>query len=179
MRAPGRSVAVTLLAAALVTPSVPALAGPRHADSPGQGTTRHAGQHKVTPKPKPHKAETVEHALVHWINVQRQQRGLRPLAPAGQLTRVAHRHTHDMVARGNVWHDGAVGKEVTGWVRLGEDVGKAGSLASMEKALLDTPANRVNILGPEFRDIGVGAGKRNGSLYVTVLVRQPAPLKHH
>jgi uncharacterized protein YkwD len=45
--------------------------------------------------------------------------------------------------------------------------------------LLNTPANRVNILGAEFRDIGVGAGERNGSLYVTVLVRQPTPPKHH
>jgi hypothetical protein len=84
-----------------------------------------------------------------------------------------------MIAHGKVWHDTHVGHEVTGWLRLGEDVGRAGSLASIEYALLHTRANRVNILGRDFRDIGVGTGGRGGSLYVTVLVRQPLPVRHH
>lgn len=160
MRASIRGVAVATLFVALTLPTVPAAAASGSAA-------------------KPHKSETVEHALVHWINVQRVKHGLRPLTPAADLTRVAHLHTEAMIAHGKVWHDPRVGHEVTGWLRLGEDVGRTGSLASMEYALLNTKANRVNILGAEFRDVGVGTGGRRGLLYVTVLVRQPTPAKHH
>src|SRR5438309_1277308 len=69
MRAPIRGVAVAGLAAALVTSAVPASAGARHDKTP----------HAQGAKPaKPAKHESAEHALVHWINVQREQRGLRP-----------------------------------------------------------------------------------------------------
>ena len=119
------------------------------------------------------KPETLEHALIHWVNVQRRQHGLGPLAPAAELTAAAHRHTAQMAATAHVFHDPTLGHEVHGWISLGEDVGRAASAAAVEKAFLADEQDRFNLLGPAFRHIGVGTRTRGGLLYVTIVTRRP------
>jgi uncharacterized protein YkwD len=121
-----------------------------------------------------HKPETLEHALVHWVNVQRQHKGLPALSPAADLTAAAHRHTAQMAKTGHVAHNPTLGKEVHGWLSLGEDVGSAATLHDLEQAFLADAHDRANLLGPGFRHIGVGTKVRNGLLYVTVVTRRPA-----
>jgi uncharacterized protein YkwD len=133
---------------------------------------------KGTAKPV-HKTETVEHALVHWVNVQRQHQGLPPLAPAADLTAVAHRHTATMAKGDRVFHDPALGKKVHGYVSLGEDVGSAATVAALEKAFLTDAHNRANLLGQGFRHIGVGTKTHDGLLYVTILTRRPLTATQH
>jgi uncharacterized protein YkwD len=125
-----------------------------------------------------HKTETPEHALIHWVNVQRQHAGLGPLAPWADLTTVAHKHTAQMAKDDHVFHDPTLSKEVHGWQALGEDVGSAASLGDLEKALLSDAHNRFNLLGPEFRHIGVGVKIHGGLLYVTIVTRQPTTATH-
>lgn len=139
----------------------------------------------VTPAPalakgpgSTHKPETTEHALIHWVNVQRQHAGLGPLAPWADLTAVAHKHTARMADDGHVFHDPTLSKEVHGWLALGEDVGSAASLAALEKALLASAHNRFNLLDPAFRHIGVGVKSHDGLLYVTIVTRRPSPATH-
>jgi uncharacterized protein YkwD len=123
--------------------------------------------------------ESIEHALVHWVNVQRQQRGLAALAPAADLTSVAHQHTAEMAEGDHVFHDPTLGKKVHGYLSLGEDVGSAATLAALEKAFLADANNRANLVGPAYRQIGVGTKIRDGLLYVTILTRRPSTVAHH
>jgi uncharacterized protein YkwD len=148
---------VAVITAALTVTSTPALA-------------------KGQDKPKP---ESVEHALVHWVNVQRQHNGLPPLAPAADLTAVAHRHTATMAKTDHVFHDPTLGKEVHGYLSLGEDVGSAASVAALEKAFLADAHNRANLLGSRFKHIGVGTKVHDGLLYVTILTRRPSTATQH
>jgi uncharacterized protein YkwD len=143
---------VAVLSATLVTNAPPALA-------------------KNTKQVKP--KETAEHALIHWVNVQRRDAGLRPVSKAADLTALAHRHTAHMAKNDRVFHNRLLGSEVHGWLTLGEDVGSAASLSDLEKAFLSTAANRANLLGPGMRQIGVGTRTREGLLYVTVIMLRP------
>ena len=176
----GRAAAVAGLSCALVAgAAAPALAWPHHATNHRRPPAHQPPQHtkptpKPEPKPKPKPTETPEHALIHWLNVTRAQHGLAALASSADLTAVAHRHTAAMTARDKVFHDPTLGTEVHDWVSLGEDVGSAASLADLEHAFLRTPADRANLLGAGFRQVGVGAKLRDGLLYVTVIERRPA-----
>jgi hypothetical protein len=78
-----------------------------------------------------------------------------------------------------VFHDPALGKEVHGYLSLGEDVGSAASVADLEKAFLADAGDRANLLGPGFRHIGVGTKIRDGLLYVTILTRRPSTATQH
>ncbi len=169
----GTGAALGALCTVLV--ATPATAGAQHNPTPHNPTPHNPTQHKSTQ----HKAETPEHALVHWVNVQRQHAGHAALAPAAELTSVAHQHTAHMARLHRVFRDPYLGSEVHHWASIGEDVGSAASLADLEKALLATAANRVNLLGPGFRQIGVGIKARDGLLYVTVITRRPDSLAHH
>jgi uncharacterized protein YkwD len=142
-----------VLSAALVTTATPALA--------------------KSSKPSKHK-ETAEHALIHWVNLQRQRAGLRPVSIAPDLTALAHRHTKHMAKNDQVFHNRLLGSEVDGWLSLGEDVGSAASLGDLEQALLSSAADRANLLGPAMRQIGVGTQARDGLLYVTVITLRPS-----
>jgi uncharacterized protein YkwD len=169
-----RTTAATLAgvvsAALLVTVAVPGPALAKgHAANP-HVTKGHAA--------KPRK-ESAEHALIHWVNVQRQHAGRAALVPAADLTVVAHHHAAHMARLRRPYHDPYLGSEVHHWLSLGEDVGSAASLASLEKALLATQDNRRNLLGPGLRHIGVGVTTRDGLLYVTVVTREPDRPQRH
>jgi uncharacterized protein YkwD len=159
-RLTSRSRAVTCAGTAALL--VGLLAGPAQAGT-GHGTGR----------PTHKKAETPEHALVHWINVARAKAGLRPVTVASDLTSIAHRHAAHMAKIDKVYHDATLGSEVHNWRSLAEDVGSAGRLVDLEHAFLSNPSDRVNLHTAGFRQLGVGVTVRNGLLYVTVIMRQP------
>jgi uncharacterized protein YkwD len=138
------------------------------AAGPAQASSRHAPASATH-----HKAETPEHALVHWINQARAKAGLHPVTVAGDLTSLAHRHAAHMAKIDRVYHDPLLGSEVHGWRSLAEDVGSASRLVDLEQAFMSSPSDRVNLRTPGFRQLGVGVSVRDGLLYVTVIMRQP------
>jgi len=115
------------------------------------------------------------------INASRANAGLGPLTVEGGLVSHARNHTADMMAAGDIYHSssgelGAAGG--TGWDRMGENVGKGQSPASLHEAFMNSAGHKANILG-DYNYVGVGTGSQDGYLYVTVVFMKkgsaPAP----
>ena len=59
-----------------------------------------------------------------------------------------------------------------GWFKLGENVGKGGTIPQIHEAYLRSPSHRANILDPVFTQVGTGAVWGNCGGYRTVFTVQ-------
>ena len=108
-------------------------------------------------------------------NSDRTANGLRPLSTAADLQSAAQQHAQDMARAGVLAHTPNLGSKISGWQRLGENVGRGPNLADIETAFMNSPSHRENILDPAFTQVGIGV-VFDGSqyFYVSVLFRQPS-----
>ena len=111
---------------------------------------------------------TAERSFARLINVARGSNDLR-LDP--ELSKVAKVHTREMVRKNALFHSTStqLRNRVTNWVSLGENVGVGSSVTSLNSAFMDSPAHKANIMEPSFRYVGVGAIKKDGRLWVTMI----------
>ena len=112
--------------------------------------------------------------LVAMTNADRAAKGLKALSTAGDLSSFAQQRADEMARSGKLAHTTNLGSRVSGWKRLGENVGRGPTLQEIEAAFMASPSHRENILDPGFTQIGVGVtfdGKE--FLYVAVIFRQP------
>lgn len=88
-----------------------------------------------------------------------------------ELSKVAKVHTREMIRANTLHHTPSrkLRRRVTNWVTLGENVGVGSTIRSLHNAFMNSPAHRDNILYSTYRYVGVGAIKRNGRLWVTVI----------
>ena len=108
-------------------------------------------------------------------NADRAAKGLKALASAGDLQSVAQKRADDMARSGRLAHSTGLGSKVSGWKRLGENVGRGPTLQEIQAAFMASPSHRQNILDPGFTQVGVGVtfdGKEY--LYVAVIFREPS-----
>ena len=56
----------------------------------------------------------------------------------------------------------------SGWSKLGENVGRGGTVDSLHKAFMDSAGHKANILG-DYNYAGIGTASSDGVLYVTVV----------
>lgn len=106
--------------------------------------------------------------FIDRINAERSAAGLAPLAGHGQLTSGAQAWAQQMSQTGNLAHDANIAGTVSGWTKLGENVGTGASVDLIHGALMASPQHRANILDPAFTHIGVGVVVDiNGQLWVT------------
>jgi len=113
--------------------------------------------------------------LTAMTNADRVSRGLRALSTAGDLQSLAQQRADQMARSGQLSHTVNLGSKVSGWQRLGENVGRGPKLQDIETAFMNSPSHRENILDPAFTQLGVGVtfdGKQY--LYVAVIFRQPS-----
>ncbi len=136
-------------ALALVAASLPPLTGPAHADS------------------------GIEAAFIAAANDARAAHGLPALAVAGDLTSAARAHSRVMGNASNLHHNPNLGGSVSGWQKLGENVGRGPSVDAIHRALMDSPSHRANILGGDWTQIGIGVVVVDGTIWVTQMFRQP------
>jgi uncharacterized protein YkwD len=115
---------------------------------------------------------SLERALVTKINATRAAHGLRALYFAPDMTTIAHRHSAAMASRHRLYHSDL--NRVCCFRSVGENVGYAGSVYSVHKALMNSPAHRANILGSTWRGVGVGVVQSGGYLWVTEIFRDTA-----
>lgn len=75
-----------------------------------------------------------------------------------ELSRVARRHTAEMLAQGAPYHspDRVLGRRVTNWRLLSENVGEGPTVRSTFRAFMGDAAHRYNIEHPAFTYMGVG-----------------------
>lgn len=106
------------------------------------------------------------------VNVERTERGLRPLKLNRRLSRAAARHAGDMVRRDYFSHNSLTGASFVdrirragylrgprGWM-VGENLawgaGDRSPPAAIVRAWMHSPGHRANILQRRFREVGIG-----------------------
>jgi hypothetical protein len=108
-------------------------------------------------------------------NADRAANRLRALSPAADLQSLAQQRADQMARSGQLAHTQNLGSKVSGWQRLGENVGRGPALQDIETAFMNSPTHRENILDPSFTQIGVGVTFDGGKyFYVAVIFRQPS-----
>lgn len=115
-----------------------------------------------------------EAAFVAAANRERADQGLAELATSSELTEVAREHSRRMAAADDLHHNPALGDDVGGWVKVGENVGRGGTVEAIHAALMDSPSHRRNILDGDWTQIGIGVVVDDGTVWVTQLFRKPA-----
>jgi uncharacterized protein YkwD len=118
--------------------------------------------------------DEVRSATVCLINVQRSDRGLRPLRLDGALVLAAQRHSQDMVRRDYFAHVSRDGHDLVDRMRqagwrprgawtAGENIawgtGSFGDAQSVVSSWMRSSGHRANILNRRFREIGVGVAR--------------------
>ena len=90
-------------------------------------------------------------------NAARVSNGLPALALNAQLNAVAQAWANKLAAAGVLSHNPALRTQVSDWNVLGENVGMAGDIPSVQAAFMASPPHRANILDPRYTQMGVGS----------------------
>lgn len=105
------------------------------------------------------------------LNAERTAHGLAPLKTSADLAAVAHGWAAHMAATGTLAHNPALSSAVTGWHAVGENVGDGPSITDLDAAFWASAPHRANILDPTYDDVGAGAVRRNGVIWISVVFR--------
>jgi hypothetical protein len=95
--------------------------------------------------------------LASATNTARTSAGLPALAENAQLDAVAQAWANKLAAAGVLSHNPAVRTQVTNWTVLGENVGMAGDVPTVQNAFMHSPEHKANILDPRYTQMGVGS----------------------
>ena len=111
-----------------------------------------------------------ERAFVRKMNQAREAAGKGRLRLDPEISKVSKVHTRDMAGDDSLYHTSTsvLGRRVTNWILLGENVGVGGTVSSLHSAFMNSPAHRANILLSSFKHVGVGVIQSGDRLWVTV-----------
>jgi Cysteine-rich secretory protein family len=118
--------------------------------------------------------------LATATNNARAAAGLPALQLDSQLSAVAQAWAEKLAASNVLSHNAALRSQVSNWTYLGENVGMAADVASVQTAFMDSPEHRDNILNSHYTQMGVGAATSTYPscgcqvLWVVVDFRRPA-----
>lgn len=122
-----------------------------------------------------HADSGMESAFVAAVNRERAAIGLGGLSVAGELTSVARSHSQVMANGSNLHHNPNLGGAVSGWKKVGENVGRGPSIDAIHAALMASPGHKRNILDPDWTQLGIGVVvDGGGQIWVTQVFRTPA-----
>lgn len=112
-----------------------------------------------------------ERGFARKINSERVLEGVGKISLDPELSKAARVHTWAMARQDRLYHtpSDALRRRVTNWTILGENVGYGHTVSSLHEAFMNSPDHRDNVLYSTFRHVGIGALKRNGRLWVTVI----------
>ncbi len=117
--------------------------------------------------PPAHAADAnAEGDFVIRINGLRASRGLAPLGLHSVLTAKAEAWAQHMADTGCLCHSNLPDGVSVGWRKLGENIGRGGSVASLHDALVASPLHYANMVDPSFHWVGVGVAYGGGQMYV-------------
>jgi Cysteine-rich secretory protein family len=95
--------------------------------------------------------------LATATNTARVSAGFAPLTINAQLNTVAQAWANKLAAAGTLSHNPAVRTQVTDWTVLGENVGMASDVPTVQAAFIRSPEHKANILDPRYTQMGVGS----------------------
>lgn len=133
-----------------------------------------AGSLLLPPPIAAHADAGLESQFVSALNSARAAQGLPALQIAGDLTSVARSHSRVMADADHLHHNPDLGAAVSGWRKVGENVGRGPSVSSIHDALMNSPGHRRNILDADWTQLGMGVVVKDGQLWVTQVFRTPA-----
>jgi hypothetical protein len=112
-----------------------------------------------------------ERGFARKINGARGIQGVGKVSLDPELSKAARVHTWAMARQDRLYHtpSDTLRHRVTNWTILGENVGYGNTVSSLHEAFMNSPDHRDNILYNTFRHVGIGALKKNGRLWVTVI----------
>jgi Cysteine-rich secretory protein family len=112
-------------------------------------------------------------SFVSLVNSARSSAGLRPYTDQGDLTAVAQGQANRMASTQKLFHNPNLASQVTNWRWVGENVGYGPDVTTLMNAFMASPEHKANILDHDFTQIGVGATVVNGTLWVSMVFRDP------
>jgi Cysteine-rich secretory protein family len=106
------------------------------------------------------------------MNIARENAGLRRLSLDPEASKVARKHSREMVEKDLLHHtpSSTLVHRVTRWEILGENVGVGSTVDSLHHAFMDSPPHRANVLHAKFRHVGIGVTRSNERMWVTVIL---------
>lgn len=119
-----------------------------------------------------HADQDLETEFVAALNRERAAAGLPELSVAGDLTAVARDHSQVM-SEGRLHHNPQLGEDVSGWRKVGENVGRGREVGAVHEAFMDSEAHRANILDAGWSQVGIGVVVVDGQVWVTQVFRAP------
>jgi uncharacterized protein YkwD len=129
----------------------------------------------VTLFPSSASAATSESSeAIRLINGERKSAGLAPLIEHAELAAAAEAQARAMAAAGTLSHSATLGSGVTGWAKLGENVGRAGSIPAVHKGFMESPGHRDNVLGSSYSHVGVGVVVKGGTVWIAEVFMESA-----
>ena len=118
------------------------------------------------PSLAPASATSLRTRMLHKINEIRQRRDVHVVRVTKRMTRKATRHTRSMIRKNRLVHtqnlDGYMARR--GYSPWGENVGCAGTLNKLMRALMRSSSHRKTIVDRKYRKVGLGvveARRRN------------------
>jgi len=171
--------------------AVAALAVPLAVASPASAVTAKAAQTAcpaAAAAPAPGNVTQLERTTLCLVNVERSQRGLRPLRSNGRLATAAGGHSRDMVRRDFFSHAAPGGSTMSHRIKragylsgarsytVAENIawgtGSLGTPLQIVRSWMKSAGHRANVLNGAFREIGVGVvlgapGQDGGATYTT------------
>lgn len=110
--------------------------------------------------------------FVSRINTLRASQGLARLRVNANLTNKARKWAGRMAARRRIWHSDLADGVTANWHKLGENVGRGGSVAALHAAFVNSPRHYANLVDPAFRYVGVGVVTVDGTSFVSEVFMQ-------
>lgn len=113
--------------------------------------------------------------FVSLLNTLRSTLGLPTLAADPQLSAVAQTWSANMARTGTLAHNGDLRNQVSGWAKLGENVGTGDAVSQIFTALVASPPHLHNMSDGDFTRIGIGSvTDAAGRMWTTHVFERPA-----
>lgn len=124
---------------------------------------------------------TYESCFRTLTNHERTSRGIPALAEDDKLDSIARAHTAQMAARDTIYHNNRLPQDLANaglkMKFAGENVGMGPSCLAIHEAFMDSPGHRANILDRDYSRLGLGAQKKDDTVFVTEVFFSPATMK--
>jgi uncharacterized protein YkwD len=119
-------------------------------------------------------APTLDSTFATLLNGLRSTLGIGTLSVDPELSTIARAWSVQMADSGNLSHNGSLRTQLSGWAKLGENVGYGGGATQVFNALVASPGHLRNMSDPEFTRIGVGTvTDRTGLVWTTHVFMRP------
>lgn len=116
-------------------------------------------------------SDDMRRKLLSLTNAARRNEGMRSLDLNWRLSRDALQHSRRMAESHTVFHTTNLYRLIRPWHPSiwGENIGMGSTVTRVQRLFMHSSAHRSNILRSRFSKVGIGALRRGGNLWVTVV----------